>query len=187
VDKFGKWWLIFSFAVATAFGYLPVGTENRPFWHGFLCYGISLSGVFYFSVGVYLKRFHISFRSTTIAIIGGIYGIGCLLARTYAHSRGGSLPIGIDCLILPALMYSTWHFTSSRKLPSWFTSCSFSIFLLHCIFLGYAGIALKRCTFDEQTNSFIACLFAIIAPLILTNLLHKFAPKVANFLFAGRS
>ena len=187
VEKFKLWWIVFTFVVATVFSYIPVDAENIPFWNGFLCYGLSLSGIFYFSVGIYIKRFHISFYSSSLAVASAIYGLGCLLAKTYVHAYGHELPIGIDCLVLPALMYATWHIMPTQKWPSWFTACSFSIFLLHCIFIGYAGLVLKHCPFDKQINGLITCFVAITTSIIMSNLLRKISPRVANFLFAGRS
>ncbi len=187
VDKFKLWWIIFTFIVATAFSYIPVDTENSPFWIGFLCYGLSLSGIFYFSVGIYIKRCNVTFSSTPLAYASAIYGIGCVVAKTFAHAHGTTLPIGVGILTLPALMYTMWHITPTKELPVWFTSCSFSIFLLHCIFLGYAGAVLKHCPSGVQTSKLIACFVAITAPIILTNFLRKSFPRIALFLFAGRS
>ena len=187
VDKFKLGWIIFTFIVATAFSYIPVDTENRPFWNGFLCYGISLSGIFYFSVGIYVKRYNVAFRSTPLAYVCAVYGIGCVIAKTFAHAHNTTLPIGVGSFTIPALMYATWHITPTKRLPVWFTSCSFSIFLLHCIFLGYAGIALKHTPLDDQTSKLVAFIVAIIAPIILTNLLHRLFPRITAFLFAGRS
>lgn len=187
VDKFKLWWLIFTFIVATIFSYIPVDTENSPYWNGFFHYGLSLSGMFYFSVGIYIKRCNIAVSSTALAYASAVYGIGCVIAKTIAHAHGSSLPIGVECLKLPALMYITWHIMPTQRLPIWFTSCSFSIYLLHIIILAYVGIALKQFPIGTQTSKLIVCIVAIVVPIIMTNLLRKSSPRIAAFLFAGRS
>ncbi len=187
IRKFRLVWILLAFIVTSVFAALPDDPENRPFWSGFLRYGISLSGVFYFSVGIYLRRFNVAVRSTPLALACAVYGVGILLLRTFVRSRGMELPLGVDCLVLPALMYAVWHVMPSRPFPLWFTSCSFPIFLLHIIFLRVMGIVIKHCPIGLQTGKVISCLAAIVASIVLTNLLRKRFPRLADFLFAGRA
>ena len=187
VRRFRLGWLIFAFIVTTVFSALPGDPENRPFWSGFLRYGISLSGIFYFSVGIYLRRFNVAIRSTPLALACAIYGLGILLLRTFTRSYGMELPVGADCLLLPALMYAVWHALPSRPFPVWLTSCSFPIFLLHMIFLWVMGIVIKHCPVGRQLGALISCLGAIIASIVLANLLRKKFPRLAGFLFASRT
>jgi len=187
VRRFKTGWLVFAFVVQAVFSYIPVDVDNRPFWNGFLCYGISLSGIFYFSVGVYLRLFNVSFVSRKVAVASLGYGIGVLVLKTLLHVRGVEMPRGIEMLVIPALMYGTWSVMPSARWPSWFTQSSFPVFLLHCIFLGYAGIVLKHCPVGAQSSAIISCIVAMVAPIILTAVMNKAMPKVSTFLFAGRA
>ena len=187
VHRFRLGWLIFAFIVTTVFSALPDDPENRPFWSGFLRYGISLSGIFYFSVGIYLRRFNVRVRPTPLALACAVYGVGILLLRTFVRLRGMELSVGVDCLLLPALMYAVWHIIPSRQFPLWLTSCSFPIFLLHMIFLWVMGIVIKHCPIGIQAGKIVSCFAAIVASIVLTNLLWKRFPRLANFLFAGRA
>ena len=187
IRKFRFVWILLAFIATTVFSELPDDPENRPFWSGFLRYGISLSGIFYFSVGIYLRRFNVTVRSTPLAVASAIYGVGCLLLRTYAKSRGMELPVGMDCLVLPALMYAVWFALPSWTFPRWLTSSSFPIFLLHVIFLHVMGIVIKHCTVGLQMGKIVSCLAAIIASIVMTNLLRKRFPCLADILFANRA
>ena len=187
VRRFRLGWLIFAFIVTTVFSALPDDPENRPFWSGFLRFGISLSGIFYFSVGIYLQRFNVAVQSTTLALACTVYGVGILLLRTCVRLRGMELPVGVDSLLLPALMYAVWHIMPSRPFPLWLTSCSFPIFLLHMIFLIVVWRVFYHCPVGRQFGALISCFAAIVASIVTANLLRKRHPRLADFLFAGRA
>ena len=187
VCKFKFGWLIFAFIATSVFSALPDAPGNQPFWSGFLRYGISLSGIFYFSVGIYLRRFNIAVRSTPLALVCSVYGVSTLLLRTFVRSRGTELPVGMDCLVLPAFMYAVWHIMPSWPFPRWFTSCSFPIFLLHMIFFPVTWFVIKHCHVGLQTGKLVSCFAAIVASIVVANLLRKRFPRLADFLFAGRA
>ena len=60
-------------------------------------------------------------------------------------------------------------------------------FLLHMIFLWVMGIVIKHCPVGRQIGALISCLGAIIASIVLANLLRKKFPRLAGFLFASRT
>lgn len=186
VEKLGFWWLLGAFAVSTAFSLSPA-YDTRTFWQGFLRCGFSLSGVFFFSVGVYIKRFAISFESRRLATISAIYGLGFLIVRTYVRARGCEIPTITGFACTPALLFCAWYITPARKWPTWLTSCSFPIYLMHATMIATVDGLLWHCSLGKQTTALTTWVVVIIVPIVVTNILHRFAPKVARFLFAGRS
>ena len=187
VSKLRLGWLVLAFLATSAFSALPDDPENRPFWSDSLRACLPLSGVFYFSVGIYLRRFNIAIRSTPLALACAVYGVGILLLRTFVRLRGMELPVGVDFLVLPALMFAVWHLMPACAFPVWLISCSFPIYLLHLIVLVYASVAVKHSPIERQTGAILSCIVAIIASIVLTNLLRKRFPRLADFLFAGRA
>lgn len=188
VDKLRLGWLILAFLAMSVFSALPDDPENGPFWCGFLSYGLSLSGVFYFSVGIYIRRFGVTVRSTPLAITCAVFGVGCLVVRAIAHAHGVKFFDELSiCLILPALMFAVWHVMPARAVPVWLTSCSFPIYLLHIIFLNYASIAVKHSPIERQTGAIFSFIVAIVASVLLTNLLRRHFPRLSGFLFSGRA
>ena len=190
VERFRLLWLILAFTATTMFSsacHFPDDAKDVPSWIGFFKYGISLSGVFYFSVGIFIRRFRVSVRSNALAVACVISSGVWLIARTLARLNGGDLPIWTDSLFLLAMLYAVWHVMPSWRIPSWLTHCSFPIFLCHVIFLSYGGIVAKYFSpLGEQTNALLNCLASIAASIVLANLLRKIAPRFAKIIFAGR-
>ena len=187
VDKLRLGWIVLAFLGMSVFSALPDDPGNRQFWSDFLRGGFSLSGVFYFSVGIYLRRFNVKVRSTPLVFACAVYGVGTLLLRTFVRSHGMELPVGVDCLVLPMLMFAVWHVMPARPFPVWLTFCSFPIYLLHVIFLHYACVAVKHSPIERQTGAILSCIFAIVVSIVVANLLRKRFPRLADFLFGGRA
>lgn len=187
IERFRLLFLALAFTATTLFTPFVRDDPNLPFWIGFLRYGLSLNGVFYFSVGIFIQRFGVSFRSNAVALGCLVYGIVWLAVRTLARLNGGDMPFWAGALFLPTMIYAVWHVMPSKPMPSWLTHCSFPIFLCHIIFLSYGGIAAKYFSpLGEQTNALLNCLASIAASIALANLLRKIAPRFAKIIFAGR-
>ena len=193
VDRFGKVWLMMTFAIALIFASIRTPTEllpegeSEPFWFGFFAYGISLSGIFYFSLGIYFRKLNNRIGKKSTALLCLIAGAIIVTLNAFLSLNAIRCPFSLGCISIPLLMYGTWYFMPSTKWPNWLTSCSFSIFLLHCILLGYCGIFLKHLHLNDQLASTFSCIGAIIGSILITNLGNRFFPRLTHFLFAGRS
>ena len=193
VDRFGKTWLSTTFIIAMVFASIRTPTEllpegeHEPFWSGFFAYGISLSGMFYFSLGIYFRKLKNRISNKCLAVMCLIVGAIIVGFKAVLSYKAICCPISLGSISIPLLMYGIWHFTPSAKWPNWFTSCSFSIFLLHCILLSYCGIFLKHLPLNAQLVSTTSCIVAIVGSVIITNLCKHFFPRLTHFLFAGRS
>lgn len=193
VFRFKGWWLGVAFLVALIYNsiripteFLPEG-EHEPFWSGFLSYGLSLSGIFYFSVGIYIRNLEKSFNNKRVACFCGIMGMFLICVKSYLYWANIRCPISLEYLSIPLLLYFVWCFMPMTKWPSWLTGCSFSIFLLHCILIGYCGVILKHLPVGAQISKVITCCGAIIGSILITNIIRWASPAMAKIIFAGRS
>ena len=181
VTKFKYTWLIACFAALLVYTHLL-----NPTFQGFFNYGFSLSGLFYFSVGIFIQLAKPKALPTKLAIVFGIVGIALWIAKTIClASHDGS---ALGKLFVPFLLVATWHFMPAKRLPDWLTSCSFPIFLMHEFFFPYVHFAVKHLPaqyipFVEPTINFIVGFFGSIA---VTLLLRKHLPGTSRVLFGGR-
>ena len=186
VCRFKIAWLLFALVLPKVVDALTT-RANLPFWTSFFGAGaVSLTGLFHFSVGIYIRRFKVSIYSKSLAIVCVILGIGVLIGRAIVHARGAELPCSMAYLRIPFLMYAVWYIMPSRPFPVWLTSCSFPIYVTHIIFLRQVSDVTRRCIANPQIESVVCCLLVITYALVVINLLRKYFPRLTNFLFAGR-
>ncbi len=188
VRKFKIGWLLFWFIAPKIVSML---VTSGSYWNGFFTYGLPLvGGMFYFSLGVYLRSFKVSVRSRALFILCVILCVVCgaaiLIAQVILRARGIDFPMKISYLRVPALMYAVWYIMPSRPFPEWLTACAFPIYVMHIILLRPAYLVLKYFSVGQQTAAILTCLTGMVLAIAITNLLRKFAPRVSNFLFAGR-
>lgn len=186
--KFKIGWLLFWFIIPKIV--VKLATSDL-LWNNFFMHGLPLAGVggmFYFSLGVYLRSFKVSVRSRTLFIVCAVCGAATLIAQVILRARGMDSPTGMPLpyLRVPALMYAVWYIMPSRPFPEWLTACAFPIYVMHIILLRPAVLVLKYFSVGQQTRAILTCLTGMVLAIAITNLLRKFAPRVSNFLFAGR-
>ena len=149
-------WLAIAFAL----------TLVHASWHPFPSYlqkcfamGFSLSGVFYFSAGIFL----------------GLYDASAVRTRPAALS-------------IPFVMYAVWYFIPSSKWPTGWTSCSFPLFVMHMSIMPFFVAVLKRTPLGATQSEGVAVFIGATAASIgIALMLRRFFPRVNAFLFAGRS
>ena len=189
VCKFKIGWLILLFIVPKIV-YVLTARADMPFWNGFFCStgGLSLVGLFYFSVGIYIRRFKVSIHSRSLFMVCVVCGMVGLIAQGIFRIRGIGLPCGVEAYISrPFLMYAIWYMVPSCPFPVWLTSCSFPIYITHIILLRQVSGVTRRCITNPQLESIVCCLLVTIYALVGINLLRKYFPRISNFLFAGRA
>ena len=184
LSKLGYGWLLLCFALSIVHSHIPNADVKD-----FLSKGFSLSGLFYFSAGLFLQKHGGLKVSKHTAIIAAIIGTALLAIKIAFFYNTWKFQISLGKLSIPFLMFATWFFMSSKRLPNWITSCSFPIFLMHVLFFPYIGIALKRLHIGEgfptlqPTLNFVVGFFGSI---IVATLLRRFMPKLSHILFGGR-
>jgi len=184
VAKFGCGWLLVCFSASILHSHIPNADAKD-----FLARGFSISGLFYFSVGLFIQRHRGIKLTRNVAISSAIIGTFLLACKIIFFYNTWKFQISIGKLSIPFLMYATWYFMPTMRLPNWLTSCSFPIFLMHVLFFPYIGIALKHLHFPERfpilqpTLNFFIGFFGSI---VVANLLRRFLPKLSHVLFGGR-
>jgi len=151
--------------------------------------GFSLSGVFYFSLGIWLRThitdLHIERRWSYICFVVSVLLLSLNTVFVY-HD----LPthVHLITIAIPFIMYSMWTVMPSAKWPTWFTASSFPLFLMHMPLIPYFSLPIKHTALaGTLEGGVIILLGSIVTPLIVVAILNKHYPKVSRLLFAGRS
>lgn len=181
VDTFRIAALVFLFALWFGYYYIPDTFISR-----FLYFGYSVFGMFFFALGIYLRRFNFYFKSAGMAALCGVIGVALLCLKMFLVYKGKKAGIPLDCFCIPCLLYFTWHFMPSVKLSKMFVGLSAPIFFMHMILMPFIGVALKRLPLSGVINNFATFVCAIIGSIVITWSLRRFAPKSAEILFGGR-
>lgn len=185
VVKFKFMWLVVAFVLTLA----------HSSWHLFPTYlqrcfnlGFSLSGVFYFSTGIYLGLNNgVIVIRRRIAILCLIFGVGLLLVKTLCEINGINPFVSLLTISIPFMLCAVWWLMPSVKWSSDLTSCSFPLFLLHVPIRSFFVVLLKHTPINhtqfESTMTFVG---AVVTSFGIALVLRRFFPRVNVFLFAGR-
>lgn len=154
-----------------------VGIENTNWWH-FFEYGISLRGLLYFCMGLYLRQYPISCHVP-------MWGRGGLIVASI-----GLLLSNVPMVfVVPVCMVALYEIMYSER--AILSGYSFPIYLMHGMFLTISSVALALCGIRTSTcaNMWIwaaRALFAVVGSIGATWLLRRYLPKVASVIFGGR-
>ena len=182
VSRLGIFWLLLVFAASLLVYRVP--NHSIRF---FLDMGFSLSGLAYFSLGIYLRGKNMD-TSRCCAALFALVGIFLLIAKAVLHFCGWRCSVVFGQLAIPFLLYASWHFIPVNTFPRWLTDCSFPIFLMHMLFQPYVELAVKRTLlhdipFVEPSLKFI---FSCVGSIAVASLLRKYWPATSRILFGGR-
>lgn len=182
VRTFRYAWLGGLFLFLLAANHIP--DENvREFFR----MGYSASGMFYFSVGVFIRRIGLKGKVPPhVAVLCGVVGFALVAARLVFvyHGWRGSIMLGKLCT--PLLICFTWHFMTARRIPDWLTACSFPIFLMHTVVFPYFAVVLKRLALGELAQTGVMYVGGVVGSIVVAVLLRRFCPKVSAVVFGGR-
>lgn len=177
--RFPKIWLSGLFLGTIALYFTPP-TELRC-----LKESITLCGLFYFSLGIYLRMNPIRRTSRLLGLLAIAIGLIFLVIQAMGVFH---LPrLFLTELAIPFMMYATWVYMSSSSLPNILQGLSFPIYLSHCIFIAYwAGIA-RRVGLSVNVSSCLAWPLGLAGALLFTFLLRTYLPKLFRTLTGGRA
>ena len=181
----GRHVLAATFALDLAFSVLMglgVVTDETAVG-GFLCYGFSLDGFLYFTLGACLAVAPRPPPSRRTAWLCGIAAAALIAVRLVFLYAGWRLPIHLNVLIVPPLLAFAWWATPTRRLPSWLVRAAFPIFLMHgIVFSVIRTLGLFSGTGGNWCE--LACDVAV--PVAVAWVLRAWRPGAAAFLFGGR-
>ena len=147
---------------------------------------------FYFMLGAYLRNWPVALRmpkwSAVLLLLCCLPGYGFFW---YGRTAGtNSLPVLYQFSLLGA-MVALWVLVPRTKWPQWLTSCSFAIYLMHCLF-SYR-MALVGALFPAFEGTLMSIPgYLVYGALVVgscvavTHFLRRFLPRTARALFGGR-
>ncbi len=173
VCKLGLLWLLLVFTPYLALQFVPDAKIAGFSVIGFFTRWISLEGIFYFSVGIFIQMANCHNVSMTLGFICGIIAI-----FGGAECCGWHIGIPFKLLTRPFLMLFFWRFMPNWRLPGWLSRATFPIFLMHTLFVTMIGhVGGGRCAM---------LLGGILFPIVFAAALFRYAATVAFWLFGGR-
>lgn len=178
-------WLTCAFALTlsdSSWTLLP------PSFHNFFYYGFSLSGAFYFSVGIFIGQSKGMSLSKPFFVFSALISLALLTAKTTLTYLSINPHISLTAIAIPFMIYTVWYLTPKSKWPSGLTSCSFPIFLMHMPLMPLFSLPIKYSPLaGSQVGSIIVFFGALLASMGIAVILRKHYPRINAFLFAGRS
>lgn len=182
VLKGGVVWLVCAFLVS--FLHMTL-SPFPPFLQKSLEFGFSLSGVFYFSLGIYIGLSKAPRCPRWLLVPCALGGLGLLVISVMASTKGGH--DGLVTLANPLLMYATWSLMPTSKWPKAVTSLSFPVFLLHVPILLYLAPFMKYTPLGGSQFESVVVFLGTLALSVLVIVVVKRFPRINVLLFAGRS
>ena len=157
-------------------------------WSYVLEYLISLRGLFYFSLGIYMFSHQENMGNVAQKILVGASGIlFFVLNLLYSGVSGGVF----DVLMVPGLIVIVYYVVKKIRVPTMLTASSFAIYVTHAMIayfmsaiLGVLGVGGAGKTLF--VFGFIRFLGTLFLSTFLTLVLRWMCPKFSNVAFGGR-
>lgn len=183
VRRFGRAWLVASFVLN-----LLIDVNDCLPFRRTLCYGLALGGVFYFSLGIWLRT---TGRLGTVRRGAWVCGIvsGLILVSQmiwYAVRPSELAAYRFYPLAVPFMLYAAWHVIPSRVWPAGLTAMSFPIYVIHVPILRQVSMVLEKVPAVAPCADFVLWTSAVALSIALIVLLRRVLPRVSAGLFAGR-
>ena len=159
------------------------------FWE----YVISIRGIAYFSIGLWLRNANFAVLSGNKIVILSMF-LGCAGVVINAFGRFVAMPIIenlFDFLMVIPLMYVVWRMTILIKLPKWCIENSFALYVMHMSFLSFSIVIVSYMGVRNSMEvsiaiAFIRMFFAVGSSLIIASFIRAYLPVVARLFFGGR-
>ena len=187
VLRLGGFWLLTAFSL-TLF-HRSTAWSAYPDLHNFFDFWFSLSGVFYFSLGMWIRS--VEMPRCNARLLSGfsiLLSVSFLIAKACLCFQRITLPISLTALSIPFMMYVLWTLVPAAKWPAWLTGSSFPVFLMHMPISTYFSLPVKYSLLkDTFTGNVLVLVCATAIPIAITVCLQRRFPKLSRFLFAGRA
>jgi len=181
VRKFGLLWLVISSVLMMTAGFYGSATITA-----ILDKSISLRGIFYFSVGMYIQDHTFEIKSKRILVWCALVGGMLLLCSVYFRVTNLNLDSCLLRAAIPFLMYAVWSVMPDRAWPRWLTSCAFPMYITHIIFIHVFYTVSKLMLLGHGLRDVLAFCIGVVSPIVMLAILRSVSPKCARILFAGR-
>ena len=143
--------------------------------------GISLRGLLYFSVGIYLRCYPVK-RSIALGVGGLLCGGAIYLARDFAFGgREGFLQLAV-----PFMLIAMFYFVPSKPLPDVLLRNSFPVYILHFFACKLPITYIFPTYIGTVWFSVLYSVFSGGGAIIFAELLRKCVPRFHSIAFGGR-
>lgn len=167
-----------------------MAVEGTPlhFWWGTL----SLEGVFYFTLGLFLRRWPMSVRLPTWGAWGMLAGaLGGFVATFWAQANAFWWAPYPRWMGIAGGLWAVWRLMPAAPWPGWLTGAAFPLYLSHLFVLMALSIAVKHLPFVPNPTEGLAGYLAFWGVAIVTSVaatwaLRRLFPRTAGILFGGR-
>lgn len=175
-----RWvWVLLIVAVNGAYN---IWSSSLPSpWSGFFYYGLSLSGLLYFTIGLSLKDIPKRNGGRIAFALGVILGVCGLVLGYYGLEDWPCR----EFFMTGFLLWGVWTSMPSWKLPKWATGLSFPIYLLHLFFILALALILPHTSRSivRMTGEY----GIVLALSVCTTILFKrYFPRFSAVVFGGR-
>ena len=153
----------------------------------FLRSTISLEGVFYFTVGMYLRQHPVKlnkWKAVSIIIMAIITVVAGSWCRCHGLLIAGNW---LRWVSLPFVLISFWILTPTVCLPSWLTSCAFPIYLAHILVIrSIDAVSLPLDGLGPVASWGLKICIAVLISIGFSVIFRRLFPKVSRFYLGGR-
>lgn len=157
-------------------------------------YTFSFEGLFYFVLGMYMRRNPVKVRREKMIGLGALVGglvifAGLALCRYFTCE---TFYLSFRLIGTALLMLGLWSFVPTRKVLESYSAVVFPIYLLHKFYLVLlAGVVTCIGWRNYVTQESILLYFARLALVLLfvrltVSALKRFLPRMSNVMFGGR-
>ena len=158
--------VVLPIACAVVLFVFPFQSFANDFWK----FGFSISGIFYFSTGLFLRMKSVRLH---IAPIWGVLALALGLALYFLVDRMASLPF---------LIVGVWGLTPGKRLPKVLTENAFPIYLMHMFVLLLFGTKM----WTSPALAILVGCAGIVVTLGLAVITRKLSPRFSRIAFGGR-
>lgn len=159
--------------------------EARSFFQGYL----SLEGLFYFSVGIFICLKRVCPLSGSLwcglGLLGFAMGCGEIALQMAGLGDHGYL----IALSRPCLLVFFWGIISTRRTAKWLTGSAFPIYASHMFFLVLfwrLSRFIPEASREGFWEMFAEWSFAVCGAILMTVLVRRILPRVGTLIFGGR-
>lgn len=185
--RLGEVGLLVLFVCSVAFPIVP-WADSRVLTVGFNL--LSMRGLFYFSAGLFLRRFKL--RRTVPTWMVFTFGIGLAIAKIVSVEMGlYGVATALDSAQLPMLTYAVFLVCKMVPIPRSITELSFPIYVTHmmivlCVSAVYGVLGIGGAGSITMWKGVLRFVLALVLTIPICIVLKKKFPRFSGIAFGGR-
>lgn len=179
-----KWWCVGLLYLADLVFRIASGSAGGIVF-GIFHYVFSLEGAAYFVMGIGLRlgvlvRPQLPKLSVLVAMMAAL-----LVVNTSLYWMGTLPWMALEGFVIPIVIAVLWSLTPDADWPSWMTTASFPLYMIHPFALALLTSFVFRTT-DNAVFLVLKVVAAIAISMVAISLFRRLMPRVAPVMFGGR-